>query len=586
MSKYDLRVAFGFRPVDRDQQFLLPPDMREWLPADHPVWLLIEAVRLLDTSAFQARCRIGGVGRAGYDPDMLLTLLLYGYARGVRSSRRIERLCWEDVGFRVICAQDVPDHSTIWRFTDADPEMVQQLFTEVLVLCAKAGMGRLETITLDGMKIGANGSKNANRSEEQIRAELGRIAAEAVAEHRHTDEAEDALFGAARGDELPGQLADPRRRESRLRRAAAELEAERRTAQADREAQAEQYLARRSQGPVIGAVPAAAQVRAARQRLERAVAAQLAKIDDWERRNAEKIARTGMGLQGPAPQPVEEHFRVIRARAALAKAEAAQANRDRKAEQAAPPVRNVTDPDSRLMPTKAGFIQGFNAQNVVSEDHLILATELTQDTGDVEQAVPMMRAAEQAADLITKVHSEQAHAAGQDCTGESGTDEPHNHDGDPPATSTRPACPVHPTGIGTMVMDAGYLSEDNLTTDGPDRLIATGKRRNVEKGRPHHHTRPSKAQPRLARTDTHPPNPIVQMTNRLRTPDGIATYRRRGHIAETPHGHIKHNLGIRALSRRGLGRAAGEWKLICAAFNLDRLLRTLARTGQGLPSIQ
>jgi len=586
MNEYDLCVALGFRPVDRDQQFLLPPDMREWLPAGHPVWVLIDAVRLLDTSGFRARCRIGGVGRAGYDPDMMLTLLFYAYSRGIRSSRRIERLCWEDVGFRVICAQDGPDHTTIWRFADASPELVQELFTEVLVLCAKAGMGQLETITLDGMKIGANASKKANRSEEQLRAELGKIAAEAVAEHRHTDEAEDAQFGAARGDELPEQLTDPRTRQSRLRRAAAELEAERVAAQAERDAQAEQYLERLSQGPVTGAAPAAAQVQAAQQRLEQVIAAQQAKIDEWGRRNAEKIACTGKGLPGPTPQPVDEHFRVIRARAALAAAGAAQSERDRKAEQAAPPVRNATDPDSRLMPTNAGFIQGFNAQNVVSQDHLILGTELTQDTGDVEQAVPMMAAAEQAADVINTVHSEQAHADGQECTCTS-TDDGPSHDEigfDQPLPPSGPPCPIHPDGIGTMVMDAGYLSEDNLTEKGPDRLIATGKRRDVEKSRPHHHARPNRQHPQQARPDANQPGPIEQMAQRLRTPEGIATYRRRGHIAETPHGHIKHNMGIRTLSRRGLGRASAEWKFICATYNLGRLLRTLTRIGKPLPA--
>ena len=109
-------VAKGYRPVDRDQQFLMPPDMREWLSADHPVWLVIAAVGELDTSAVHAHRRTGGVGRAGYHPDMLLTLLMWAWAQGVRSSRRIERACEQDIAFRVICAGDVPDHVTISRF--------------------------------------------------------------------------------------------------------------------------------------------------------------------------------------------------------------------------------------------------------------------------------------------------------------------------------------------------------------------------------------------------------------------------------------------------------------------------------------
>src|ERR1700727_3496082 len=127
-------MAKGYRPVDRDQPFLLPPDMREWLPAGHAVWLVIEAVRLLDTGAFHARRRTGGAGAAGYDPDMLVTLLVWAYANGSTSSRRIERLCAQDVAFRVICAGHVPDHVTVARFPQQFADTAADLFAEVLVL--------------------------------------------------------------------------------------------------------------------------------------------------------------------------------------------------------------------------------------------------------------------------------------------------------------------------------------------------------------------------------------------------------------------------------------------------------------------
>ena len=115
-------MAFGYRRVDRDQQFLLPPDMREWLPGSHLAWFVIETIGQLDTSGFHERSVLGGVGRAGFDPDMLLTLLVYGYANRVQSARQIDRLCEVDVAFRVICAQDAPEHSTISRFRAAHQE--------------------------------------------------------------------------------------------------------------------------------------------------------------------------------------------------------------------------------------------------------------------------------------------------------------------------------------------------------------------------------------------------------------------------------------------------------------------------------
>src|ERR1700755_71962 len=115
-------MAKGYRGVDRDQGFLFPPDMREWLPGGDPVWLVIEAVRLLDTSGFHRRRKTGGAGAAGYDPDMLVTVLVWAYANRVTSSRRMEELCRTDVAFRVICGGNLPDHSTLARFRQQFPE--------------------------------------------------------------------------------------------------------------------------------------------------------------------------------------------------------------------------------------------------------------------------------------------------------------------------------------------------------------------------------------------------------------------------------------------------------------------------------
>ena len=199
-------MAKGYRPVDRDQAFLFPPDMRELLPADHPVWLVITAVEdHLDTSAFHAARRTGGAGAAGYDPDMLAAVLVWAYAHEVDSSRRIEGLCRTDVAFRLICGGNLPDHVTFARFRSDFPDAVAAFFTEVLILCARLGMGRLGTVALDGMKIAANASKAANRTQEGLR----KLAERAVAAHAAADA---ALFGAGRrGDEVPEQAWRPGR---------------------------------------------------------------------------------------------------------------------------------------------------------------------------------------------------------------------------------------------------------------------------------------------------------------------------------------------------------------------------------------
>jgi len=211
----DVLVAKGYRLVQRDQQFLMPESMRDWLPPSDPVWLVIEAVRLLDTRAFHARRRTGGAGAAGYDPDMLLTLLIWAWAQGIRSSRVIERLCQRDVGFRIICGGDGPDHVTISRFRAEAADVVGELFTQVLVLCARLGIGQLGVVALDSVKIASNASLAANRTEDGLRkaaaeqveidaAKARELAAAAAAEHAATDDAEDALYGPDRcGDEVP-----------------------------------------------------------------------------------------------------------------------------------------------------------------------------------------------------------------------------------------------------------------------------------------------------------------------------------------------------------------------------------------------
>lgn len=148
-------MAREFRPVARDQVFLLAPDMREWLPDDHLVWFVLDTLKALDLGEFDAGRRRGGVGAAGYDPRMLLGLLIYAYCRGVRSSRQVERLCGTDVAFRVLCDQDIPDHCTLARIRADSHDAFASLFTRVLLIAGHAGLARFGTVAIDGTKIAA-----------------------------------------------------------------------------------------------------------------------------------------------------------------------------------------------------------------------------------------------------------------------------------------------------------------------------------------------------------------------------------------------------------------------------------------------
>jgi transposase len=232
-------MAQNFLSCDREQDFLMPPSVREWLPAGHLAWCLLDVVERFDLDAFYGEYRADGSGRPAHDPAMMVALLLFAYCVGERSSRRIERRCHEDVAFRVVAANRAPDHSTISRFRKRHAGRLAELFVQVLAMCAKAGMVRVGTVAVDGTKIAANAGLSANRSYEKIRQEVERILAEADA----VDAAEDERFGDARGDELPAELADPVTRRERLERAKRELEAE----QAARVAEHEAMLARRAE---------------------------------------------------------------------------------------------------------------------------------------------------------------------------------------------------------------------------------------------------------------------------------------------------------------------------------------------------
>jgi transposase len=526
-------MAKGFRPVLRDQPFLLPPDMREWLPGGHLAWFVIDVVESLDVARFAARGTPRGslAGRAAYDPRVLLGVLVYGYAAGVRSSRRIERACVEDVAFRVICAQDGPDHATIARFRRehfADPVAMEDLFGQVLVLAARAGLGKLGLIALDGTKIAANASKDSNRAERRLRE----LAREVLAEAEAVDAAEDELYGGARGDELPPELADPVTRRDRIRRALADLEAERRAAADEREAKAEGFRERHRAGQRTGRSADWAAADLARENLARVKAAQQAKIDDWQARNAASLAAIGHPLRGCPPVPAGQHCRVKAAQGKLARAEqraAAAQGKDRHqaaAGQGAGQVRNLTDPDSRLMPVRGGgFIQGYNAQAQHSADGLCLAVMVTADTTGFASFAPMVGKALAASGLL------RAHARG----------------------------PLHRlrARAGIQLADAGYCSEDNLALPGPDRLIATGKHRDLPKA--------------AAAAGSRRGQLTAAMAARLAGDPGRAAYRQRGPLAEGPFGDIKHNHGFRRFSMRGLARANGEWAFQNTVTNLLKI---------------
>jgi transposase len=209
-------MSKGYRLYLPDQDLLLPPSLREWLPEDHLVYFVSDVVDQLDLKAIHAVYGEEKRGQPPYDPRLMTKLLVYGYCRGVFSSRRIQKRLQEDIPFKVLAAGNEPDFRTISDFRKIHIAALQSLFEQVLEMALESGTMKLGRVSLDGTKVKANASKHKAMSygrmqekQEQLKEEVKQLLAQAEA----ADEEEDQRHGDKRGDELPEEL---RRRETRL----------------------------------------------------------------------------------------------------------------------------------------------------------------------------------------------------------------------------------------------------------------------------------------------------------------------------------------------------------------------------------
>jgi transposase len=506
-------MAANFIECDRDQAFLMPPSLRDWVPEDHLVWTILGAVEEMDLSGFYADYRADGHGRPAYDPRMMVSLLLYAYARGNRSSRGIERECEEDVAYRVICANLVPDHSTIAEFRVRHEAPLGEVFTSVLSLCRRAGLVRVGVVAVDGTKIAANASRTANRGYEQIAREI-------LAEAAETDRREDELYGEARGDELPEHLRTSAGRRAALREAREELERER-AREHDAKAQIEA-----SESVSIELDPARFVTRAHGRRAWLREGRRA--LEERRAREARPIARSRAERLAESARLLEEELRVEReANAAYEAWRERGVARDgtrRMAPGTTKPYRppqspagtiNTTDPDSRLVKTVGQkAIQGYNAQAAVNEHQVLVACEVTVESPDFGHLEPMVDATER--------ELERA-----------GADSP-----------------------GVVIADAGYWHTrqmENVVGRGiqvlipPDSGLRTSARPGWDGG------------------------PYAFMRRVLATEQGKALYRKRHATVEPVFGQMKFNRRFDRFLRRGRSAVRSEWRLFGASHNLLKL---------------
>jgi transposase len=459
-------MAQNFVACDREQELLLPPSLRDWLPEGHLAWFVIDAVAAFDLSGFYAAYRADGHGRPAHDPAMMVALLLYGYASGERSSRRLERRCLEDVATRVICANQAPDHTTIARFRQRHERALAGLFGEVLALCAEAGLVRVGVIAVDGTKVAANAAPQATRDYEQIAREI-------LAEADAIDADEDEQFGEARGDELPPELATAQGRRGWLREAKRRLDDER----------AEEAR------PISRDRPD--RLKEAKRRLEEEHRTECQANAAYEAYRARGVDKNGKKFGRP-PKPFEPL--------------------------SAPEGKiNLSDLDSRNVKTSRGWVQGYNAQAVCTEDQIVVAAEVTVASPDFGHLEPMITAARR-----------ELRAAGVE------------------------------SAPGVVLADAGYWHQVQM-----QRLLGDGLTLLI----------PPDAKKRAGTRPGWDGGLYAFMRRVLDTDAGGELYAKRQTMIEPIFADTKFNRRCDRFQRRGRSAARSEWRLITATHNLLKLWR-------------
>ncbi len=504
-------MAREFVGCQRGQMLLMPPSLGEWLPEDHLVWTVLGAVERMDLDRFAEAYRLGAAGRAPYDPAMMVALLLYAYARGNRSSRGIERACWEDVAFKVITGMRTPDHSTIAEFRRRHEARIAELFDDVLGLCAEAGLVSVGVVMIDGTKIKANASMDQNRSYAGVVREILREAEE-------TDRREDELYGEARGDELPEQLRTAEGRRAALAEAKRRIEERKGRAIGD-EQEAEQEV---EVDPEL--VLGRGGRRGGRREWPRVARREL---ESRREREAEPIGRDRDDRLFQALGRLEENHRVdLSAHAAYDHWRATQrdtlgrvlkGNSKPFVLPAAPEGQvNLSDPDSRVMRSKGlPHRQAYNVQTAVNEGQIILAAEISLDAPDFGHLEPMLE--------VTLAHLRRHGIAEQ----------PEAVVGDAGYWHTRQIQAIADRGIEVLVP--------------PDGAMRDGHRPGREGGL------------------------YEQMRDKLKTARGRALYALRKITIEPVFGQIKYNRRVDQFMRRGRAAAQSEMRLVAATHNMLKL---------------
>ena len=443
-----------FVTIDRDTPMLLPPDMRDWIPSNHLVHFVIDAIEAVDTSCAQVNHR--GTGNEQYPPTMLLALLVYSYCVGMFSSRQIERASHTDVAVRLLCANTHPDHDTICAFRRKNGTLLHSAFAQILEMAGRCGVLKVGqvTVAIDGTKILANASKHAAVSYGYAEKRIEELDLEIKQLLEKAEQADSTPL--QEGLTIPAEVQRREERQAALRKAKAEMEAR---AYTRFQAEAAQYEAKMA-----------------------------------ERQAAQEA---GKKLPGRVPQPPT----------------ATPGEKDQV---------NFTDEESRIMKTKDGFQQCYNAQAAVeTNSRLIVGNRVSQAPNDKQELVPDMKV------VLEHVVPEN------------------------------------------VLIDSGFVSKEAVEAvekETPGLTVLAAMERE-----PHGRTVAQLEQ----REDPQPPPSTAtfgqRMSQRTATADGRAIYKLRQQTVEPVFGIIKEAIGFRHFSLRGHEKASLEWNLVCLSYDIKRL---------------
>jgi transposase len=345
------------------EQYILPPSPRDWLPEEHPVYVLLEIVAELDLSSIDRKYQAKDPrGTRPYPPEMMTALLLYGYSTGVYSSGKLEKATYEDIPFRVVCAGNHPDHTRISEFRRVHLEELREIFVQVLQICDRMGLVELGDIAFDGTKVQASASKHKAMSYERMLQQEERLQDEIdelLGKAEEVDQQEDDEYGReSRGNELPEELQRRKDRLEQIQEAKQQLEEEARQARAkdlEEQAQGHAETAQTHEDETV--------------RKRAATQAENRSEESREMANGEEVE----SFETPEGMPKHRPKRQ-------------QDGRPKDKAQ-----RNFTDPESRIMKKNGTYLQGYNGQAAVDEAaQIIVAYGLTNQASDAGNLTPML----------------------------------------------------------------------------------------------------------------------------------------------------------------------------------------------------